>query len=92
MQGFAVRVHHEDIGTERFPEALKRILTEPSFKEAAKRVSRKLRARPRTPTQEAAGECFHAVAVAVTEIFNIQPSHTSVKPCTRPHSSLAVLQ
>ncbi|BDA49333.1 UDP-glucuronosyltransferase 2A1 [Coccomyxa sp. Obi] len=61
-RGFAVRVHHEDIGTERFPEALKRVLTDPSFKEAAERVSLKLRARPRTPTQEAADWVEHVLA------------------------------
>ena len=53
-----MRVQHKDIGTDRFPEKLKRVLTEPSFREAAKRVSLKLRARPRTPTQEAAGGCY----------------------------------
>lgn len=61
-RGFAVRVHHEDIGTERFLEKLRRILAEPSFREAAKRVSLKLRARPRTPTQEATDWVEHALA------------------------------
>jgi len=35
--------------------ALERLLTEPEFREAAARVSRRLRARRRTPTEEAGG-------------------------------------
>lgn len=56
LQGLALRLHHEDIGTERFSRTIKRVLTEHSFKEVAKQLSVKLRARPRTPMQEAAGE------------------------------------
>ena len=56
MQGFALRVSHQDIGTERFPDTIKRVLTGPSFSAAALQLSVKLRARPRTPTQEATGE------------------------------------
>jgi glucuronosyltransferase len=56
LQGLALRLHHKDIGTERFSRTIKRVLTEPSFTEVAKQLSVKLRARPRTPTQEAAGE------------------------------------
>jgi hypothetical protein len=47
---------HKDIHTERFTHTIKRILTEPSFTEVAKGISQKLRARTRTPAQEAAGE------------------------------------
>lgn len=56
VQGFALRVSHADLFTERFTGALKRVLGEPSFAAAARGISVKLRARPRTPTQEAAGE------------------------------------
>ena len=55
-QGFALRVSHADIGTDRFPKTIRRVLSEPSFAAAAEKLSVKLRARPRTPTQEAAGE------------------------------------
>lgn len=51
----AVRVRHADIGTEAFPVALRLVLLDGSYAAAAKRVSVKLRARPRTPTQEAGG-------------------------------------
>ena len=59
-QGMALRLYHEDIRTARFADTIKRVLTEPSFRLAAQRISVKLRARSRTPTQEAAGEplCF----------------------------------
>lgn len=36
-------------------DSLVRLLTEPEFRESAARVSRRLRARRRTPTEEAAG-------------------------------------
>lgn len=52
----ALRLYHEDIGTARFSETIERVLTEPAFRLAAQRISVKLRARSRTPTQEAAGE------------------------------------
>ncbi len=55
-QGLALRLSHADIGTERFGEIIKRVLKEPTFTAVARRMSLKLRARPRTPTQEAAGE------------------------------------
>lgn len=35
--------------------ALRRLLAEPGFRAAAARLSRRLRSRPRTPAQEAAG-------------------------------------
>lgn len=56
LQGLALRLDHKNIHTERFTHTIKRVLTEPSFTEVAKGISQKLRARPRTPTQEAAGE------------------------------------
>lgn len=56
LQGLGLRVSHADIFTDRLQEALERVLSEPSFTAAARNLQVKLRARPRTPTQEAAGE------------------------------------
>lgn len=54
-QGFAVRVRHTDIGTAAFPAAVARVLSNGSYAAAARKVSVKLRARKRTPVQEAVG-------------------------------------
>ncbi len=54
-QGFAVRVLHSDIGTAAFPAALAQVLGNGSYAAAARKVSVKLRARKRTPVQEAVG-------------------------------------
>lgn len=55
LQGFALRVRHSDIGTEAFPAALTELLGNGSYAAAAKAISVKLRARKRTPVQEAVG-------------------------------------
>ena len=60
LQGIALIIRHTDLVTPALPEALMRVLTEPSFTRAAKRVSMKLRMRPRTPLQEAVGARRHA--------------------------------
>lgn len=60
LQGFALTISHTDLVTPALPEALMRVLTEASFTEAARRVSAKLRTRPRTPLQEAVGAHRHA--------------------------------
>lgn len=54
-QGLGLRIRHADLLTERLPQSLTGVLTEPSFASAARNLQVKLRARPRTPTQEAGG-------------------------------------
>jgi glucuronosyltransferase len=50
-----VRITHKDIFTSALGEAIRKVLQEPSYRAAAGLISRKLRARKRTPVQEAAG-------------------------------------
>lgn len=47
-------------------DSLVRLLTEPEFRENAVRVSRRLRARRRTPTEEAAGTCWSTTCLRTT--------------------------
>ncbi|EIE24827.1 UDP-Glycosyltransferase/glycogen phosphorylase [Coccomyxa subellipsoidea C-169] len=61
-RGLALRLNHEDLLTGQFSHTITRVLTERSFKEVAEKLSVKLRARPRTPTQEAADWIEHALA------------------------------
>ena len=56
-QGMGVRVRHRDIGTPACGQAIRKVLEEPSYRAAAARLSRMLRARRQTPVQEAAGAC-----------------------------------
>ena len=56
-QGMGLRVRHRDIGTPAFGQAIRKVLEEPSYRAAAARLSRMLRARRQTPVQEAAGAC-----------------------------------
>ena len=44
------------IGTPAFREALVKVLTQPRYTDAARSLSVKIRARKRTPLQEAAGK------------------------------------
>ncbi len=60
----AVPVRHSDIGTEAFPAALAELLGNGSYAAAARRISVKLRARKRTPVQEAVG-AQHALIMLV---------------------------
>ena len=50
-----MRITHKDVFTSAFGEAISKVLQEPSYRAAAGVISRKLRARKRTPVQEAAG-------------------------------------
>ncbi len=50
-----MRISHEDITVPTIVEAIQKVLQDPSYTAAARRVSKKLRARKRTPVQEAAG-------------------------------------
>lgn len=53
-----MRVHHSDIGTAAFPAALEQVMGNSSYAAAAKKIAVKLRARKRTPVQEAVGAYF----------------------------------
>ena len=55
LQGMGVRITHKDVLTSAFGEAIRKVLQKPSYRVAAGLISRKLRARKRTPVQEAAG-------------------------------------
>lgn len=57
VRGFGVMVPVEHVGIQSGPvlNALTVVLSDPSFKLAARRVSVRMRARPRTPLEEAAG-------------------------------------
>ncbi len=81
----AVRVRHADIGKEAFPAALRRLLLDGSFAAAARRISVKLRARPRTPTQEAAGACCSFFVETLPEAFPLSPV-----PCCAHWQSVAL--
>lgn len=59
LQGFGEQISHLQIGTPAFREALLRVLTDPIYTRAAQTLSVKLRARKRTPVQEAAGESLY---------------------------------
>ena len=48
-------ITHKDILTPAFRESITKVLLDPSFRAAASLISRKLRARKRTPVQEAVG-------------------------------------
>ncbi|BDA49336.1 UDP-glucuronosyltransferase 2A1 [Coccomyxa sp. Obi] len=61
-RGFAVRVRHSDIGTAAFPVALAQVLGNGSYAAAARKMSVKLRARKRTPVQEAVDWVEHVLA------------------------------
>lgn len=50
-----MRISHADILTEALPEAILHLLGDRRYAQAAAMVSVKLRARKRTPVQEAAG-------------------------------------
>jgi hypothetical protein len=54
-QGFGKRIEHSDIGTDALPAAILEVLGRPQYAAAASAISVKLRARKRTPVQEAAG-------------------------------------
>lgn len=55
LQGMGVRISHKDIFMPKFGEAIRKVFQDPSYGAAAELISRKLRARKRTPVQEAAG-------------------------------------
>ena len=59
LQGMGVGILQKDIATQAFEEALRKVVTEPRYTAAARKVSQKLRARKRTPVEEAAGKRFH---------------------------------
>jgi len=64
LQGMGVRITHKDIFTPAFGEAISKVLQDPKYRAAADLISRKLRARKRTPVQEAAGQ-WHACSLCV---------------------------
>ena len=55
MQGFGLRISHADLLTDALPEAIRHLLGDSQYADAAAKVSTQLRARKRTPAQEAAG-------------------------------------
>lgn len=57
-RGFGIMFHRgrQGINAEELHSALLQILTEPRFKQAAAKISVRMRARKRTPLQEAAGD------------------------------------
>lgn len=59
-RGFGVMVPVEQVGIRAAPvlATLTEVLSNASFKEAATKISVRMRARPRTPLEEAAGEPF----------------------------------
>ena len=57
--------------------ALNRVLAEPRFKEAAVKLSKRLRSRTRTPAQEAAGACSHCIApLDIPKLGPLAPAET----------------
>jgi glucuronosyltransferase len=54
--GVMVAVDHEGIQASSVSTAILNVLSNASFKEAAKKISVRMRARPRTPLEEAAGD------------------------------------
>ena len=77
MQGFAVRINHADLLTEALPEAILRLLGDQRYAQAAAMVSVKLRARKRTPVQEAAGASAHPF-VHTHAVAQQQPSQCAL--------------
>ena len=71
-----MRISHADLGTQALPAAILRVLREPQYAAAAERISTRMRARPRTPLQEAAGaraqrqcqSCMHDAPAGGQEI------------------------
>ncbi|CAL8464217.1 g3752 [Coccomyxa elongata] len=61
-RGFAVKVQHSDIGTAAFPAALAQVMGNSSYAAAARKIAVKLRARKRTPAQEAVDWVEHVLA------------------------------
>lgn len=59
VQAFGVQVDAANIGTPAFEAAIMQVLEAPKYRQAAKVVSVRLRARKRTPVQEAAGEAYN---------------------------------
>jgi glucuronosyltransferase len=56
-RGFGLSINPKGgLKADAIAAALQRLLSEPHFREAARKLSRRLRSRPRTPAQEAAGE------------------------------------
>jgi len=55
LQGFAVRIGHEDLTGSGLKQALSKVLGDSKYATAAAGISVKLRARKRTPVQEAVG-------------------------------------
>ncbi len=54
-----MKISRKDIFKPALVEAIQKVLQDPSYAAAAANVSRKLRARKRTPVQEAAGTPLH---------------------------------
>ncbi len=80
----ALRLYHEDIRNARFSDTIMRVLTEPAFRLAVHRISVKLRARPRTPTQEAAGETYNQAGYVTQRDVRTQEIHTEMCALRRP--------
>ncbi|CAL5228007.1 g11062 [Coccomyxa viridis] len=60
-KGMGVGILQKDIATQAFEEALRKVVTEPRYTAAARKVSQKLRARKRTPVEEAADWVEHVL-------------------------------
>lgn len=56
-RGFGLAINPKGgLKADAISTALRRLLAEPAFRAAAGKLSRRLRSRPRTPAQEAAGK------------------------------------
>ena len=78
VQGYGVQVDPSQIGTPAFEAAIMQVLTDPKYRQVAQAISKQVRARKRTPVQEAAGEqvCGSAVPshLPTTHLLKQAPS------------------
>ena len=77
MQGMAARISRKDLLTPAFGEAIQKVLQDPGYAAAAAEISRKLRARQRTPKQEAAGMSSHSSFSHYTPQTKLSPTWQS---------------
>jgi glucuronosyltransferase len=71
-QGFGVTVDPSQIGTRAFEAAILEVLLEPKYAHRANAVSRQLRARKRSPVQEAAGACSWHLSWQLLHAFPVR--------------------
>jgi hypothetical protein len=78
-QGFGLQVDASQIGTPAFEAAIMQVLEDPKYSQAAKVASVRLRARKRTPVQEAAGEVARppsSFTVTYNSVLSLLPFDT----------------